>query len=120
MKKLFSKLKSDLGETLIEAMASLLIFTLASIGLFSMISSASRINEQADIASTKHYEQMKVAEGAEGEPGTKRDVVIELTPIEGSGLSAKTVITFEDVDVYQSEEGALYAYYKNNDEGGAG
>ena len=121
MKKLFAKLKSDLGETLVEAMASLLIFTLASIGLFSMISSSARINKQADDASTKHYEQMMVAEGAEGVPDkTGQSVKIEFTPAEGSGLSQKTVITFVDVDVYQSDDGddALYAYYKHVDGGG--
>ena len=47
MKALFRKLKSKVGESLIETLCAILIFTMASIIMYSMVTSAGDINRTA-------------------------------------------------------------------------
>jgi len=47
LKKMLKRLRSAKGESLIESMAAILIFTLASIILLAMISTSARLNKTA-------------------------------------------------------------------------
>ena len=101
MKKL---LRDQRGETLVEVLAAILIFTLSSIILYSMVTSASKVNLKAREVFDSIGTQMAVAEHAETKVGTEK---IKMT------LENGTVICDTDVDVYRAEgENTLYSYYK--------
>ena len=47
MKQMLNKLKSKAGESLVESLAAILIFTMASIVMYTMVTTASDINLKA-------------------------------------------------------------------------
>ena len=47
MKQILNKLRSRAGESLVESLAAILIFTMASIVMYSMVTTASDINLKA-------------------------------------------------------------------------
>ena len=104
MKQILNKLRSRAGESLVESLAAILIFTMASIGMFSMVTSAADINQTAKEADRTSQEQLLIAEQGEGR-GTPGTVTMTLT----SGDNTINVIV-ADVDIYGTE-GGLYAYY---------
>ena len=71
MKYIYIRLRSRCGETLVEAMISILVFTLSSVLLFSMITAATNINKATRDADAERQAQLSVAEadpvnGADG------------------------------------------------------
>ena len=106
MNKILNKLRSKAGESLVEALAAILIFTLASVGMFSMVSAAARINETAKETDRKYQAEMTYAE--QGETNAETGVVtMTLT----HGTDTINVIV-ADADIYGTEDG-LFAYYKH-------
>ena len=105
MKKLFSRLRNARGETLVEALVSILIFTLSSILLFSMLVSASNINRAARAADADRQSQLNFAEAE-----TATDLPASVS-ISCPGLYSGSTQT---VSVYISRQapGALYSYYR--------
>lgn len=105
MNKILNKLRSKAGESLIESLAAILIFTLASVGMFSMVTAAARINETAKATDREYQTQMTYAEQGEtaGESG-----VVTMTLTRGTEIINVIVA---DVDLYGTE-GGLFAYYK--------
>ena len=102
MKKLLKKLRSNAGETLVELMAAILVFTFASILLFSMITAATNINRAAKESDAAISSELKVAEqkvAANKESGVNVSVKI-------SG----TVVDTEAVDLYRKDASSLYSY----------
>jgi len=57
-------IRSRKGETLVEAMVSILIFTLSSIILFTMISAATNINRSVKAADATRQTQLEIAEAS--------------------------------------------------------
>lgn len=114
MNKVLKRLKSRGGETLVESMAAILIFTFGSIIMLSMVTAAADINKAAKEADAKHRDQMATVEKGDG-AGTQGVIVFTY----GSAGNAKTESA--DVRVYSLEEDGLYAYYPVapvSDEGG--
>lgn len=109
MKKILSRLKSKKGETLVESMAGILIFTFGSIIMLSMITSAADINTAAKEADRQYFEDMVVVEMANAPSANYEDPKVSFTvkPKE----SAASISSSEKVDVYAGP-GGLYAYYK--------
>lgn len=108
MDKLLKRIKNKCGETLIESVISILIFTFASIIMLTMISAANNINQTAKDNDREHYEQL---------------VVAELAP-DGSGVTKTVNFTIDGEDVTEyvqvfGTDGGLYAYYKQTPGGGA-
>ena len=105
MNKIMNKLRSKAGESLIESLAAILIFTMASVGMFSMVSAAARINETAKQSDREYQEQMAHAEQGEvaGESG-----VVTMTLSRG-GTEEDIRVIVADVDLYGTEDG-LFAY----------
>lgn len=102
MRKLFHDKK---GETLVEVMAAILIFTLSSIILYSMVTSASRVNKQADEWDKNLETQVAIVEMAQtvSDEGT---VYLR----KGTGAEPMKSIT---VELFKSAEGdELYSYKK--------
>lgn len=111
MKQILNKLRSRAGESLVESLAAILIFTMASIGMFSMVTAAADINQTAKEADRRNQEQMLIAEQGEG-TGASGTVTMTLV----SGENTINVIV-ADVDIYGTE-GGLYAYYHSVSLGG--
>ena len=66
MKKAIKKLRSKSGETLIESIAAILVFTLSSILFFSMVNAAANINITTKEADRAYYTQQVLAEAGTG------------------------------------------------------
>jgi len=105
MKPFFEKLKSRAGESLIESMIAILIFTLSSIVMYSMVTAAGDINATAKSRDLETQQQMAAAEKGEG-AGTAGQVSVSIVL---GGSSA--VISTEDVEIYGDPENTLYSYY---------
>lgn len=65
MKAIITRINSQAGETLVESMAAILIFTFASIIMLSMVSSAADINASVKEADREYFEDMVIVELAE-------------------------------------------------------
>lgn len=77
MNNLYRRLHENRGETLIESMAAILIFTFASILLLTMLSAAKEINHTAAQWDASRKANMELAEMAEQEavPATVEFVI---------------------------------------------
>ena len=109
MKQVLNKLKNKAGETLVETMAAILIFTFGSIIMLNMITSAVEINKMAEDADRQYLEDMKAVEMLDHKkPGDDHFVRIETD----KDLLRNPFRPKIPVDVYGSENGTLYAYYQ--------
>ena len=120
MKKIILKLKSKAGESLVESMAAILIFTLSSIALLSMISASADINRTAKVADEQFQKQMTVVEKAEStdaETGTRAETgyvtfMINKDPNNPVSVAQDKVYICQEKD----NDSALYAYYLDRSE----
>lgn len=109
VKSLFCKLKSRKGESLVESLAAILIFTMSSIAMYSMVTSAADINMTVKEVEKVREQEMLVAERGEG------------TPVEGSITMTMGSNSIATVPVYvYGEEGELFSYFADAPAGGAG
>lgn len=107
MRRIAERMKRKSGETLIESLVSILIFTCASIIMLTMITAAGDINRRAKDADRAHFSQMTAAEMAEGEAVANGTVTFTV-----NGVSESVC-----VDVY-GQGTDLYAYYATEPTGG--
>lgn len=111
--KLIRKLRSQTGETLVESMASILIFTMASIILLSMIATASKINVTAKKVDAAVRTELYAAEAQEGD-GETGSITVSYT-VTGVGGTRTESAPPIPVSIYSSGENTLYSYsYSNN------
>ena len=103
MKAMFRKLKSKIGESLVETLCAILIFTMASIIMYSMVTSAGDINRTAKEMDAKNQAHMIAVE--KGEDGAKNGSAVIRFNLDGATIAEPTV------DVYGGEEDSLYAYF---------
>ena len=103
------KLLNKKGESLVESLVAILIFTMASIILYSMVTTASKINMEAKENDKNIASQLAVAEHAEIPVGDGK-VIISIKDI-ASGTAEK--ISETNVKVYRdnSKDGTLYSYF---------
>lgn len=120
MERLIRKLKSKAGESLVESMAAILIFTLSSIALLSMISASADINRTAKVADEQFQEQMVYVEKAErtdAETGTRAKTGYVTFKI---NKDPNNPVSVAEDKVYICQEtgnnSALYAYYLDRSE----
>ncbi len=114
MNKVTKKIRSNKGESLIESLVSILIFTLASIMLYTMLSTSVKLNQAAKDADAKHELEMIYAEHAEdvyglesGKGGAGR-VKIALD----DGGAGRELINYK-VNLHRLDEDSLYSYEKD-------
>lgn len=100
MKQIISKLRSRAGESLVESLMAILIFTLASIVMYSMVTAAADINMTAKETDRSIQEQLVIAEKAEGTPATGTVTM---------KLGSETIDT-STVYIYGGN-GSLYSYF---------
>ena len=103
MKTLLRKLKSKAGESLIESLAAILIFTMASIVMYSMVTTAGDLNRTAKEMDNANQQHMIAVE--KGLPEFKNGTAT-ITFSLGS-----TEIAEADVDIYGGQDGSLFTYF---------
>lgn len=105
MTAFFKKLKSKAGESLVESLCAILIFTMASIVLFSMVSAAADINATAKEKDAENQAHLVAVEKGEVKNGGG---TVTFTLGEGTGA---VEIAEVEVDVYGGQNGSLFAYF---------
>ncbi len=105
----FKKLKSKAGESLVESLCAILIFTMASIVMFSMVSAANDINGEAKEQDKKNQAHLVAVEKGEEEyrngpenKGKSGTVTFKI----GSDTIASV-----DIDIYGGKDGSLYSFF---------
>ncbi len=112
MKKIIRKLKSKAGESLVESMAAILIFTLSSIALLSMISASADINRTAKVADRQFQKQMTVVEKAESTDAETGYVTFTVNDDTDHPVAQDKVYICQE----KGNNSALYAYYLDRSE----
>ena len=105
MKKIMKKLRSRKGESLIEVLCAILIFTMSSVGMYSMVMAANNINAAAKEADRANQEAMAIVEKAEGDPTSKGSITVTVTDSAGNKEDVKI-----PVDIYES--GDLFSFFR--------
>lgn len=98
------KLKTQNGETLIEAMVSLLIALLSVMFLTTSVLTAANINKATREADEKFADELKYAEGriaAEGKEVVQNEIWIDFQSVDDVRV---------DVDVYGGKDGMFISY----------
>lgn len=103
MKALFRKLKSKAGESLVETLAAILIFTMASVVMYSMVTTAADINSTVKEKDKQNQVQMVAVE--KGDPAAKTGEGT-VTFYLGSHKIAET-----SVDIFGGENESLYSFF---------
>lgn len=111
MNKIFNKLCSRKGESLIESLAAILVMTLASIVMYSMVTAAADINTKAKNNDLAIQQQMDVAERADRATGEGTIYMY----IEYNDEQNK--VAEVDVDIF-GIEGGLFSYFAKEVSGG--
>ena len=105
MKKVLHNQK---GETLIETLAAILIFTMASIALYSMVMTAAKLNHSARTTETRVQDQLVFAERADT-PVKAAQIHMKINVVNGGPVELPPV----DVQVFQEgSSDSLYSYFK--------
>ena len=102
MKTIFKKLKNKAGESLVESLAAILIFTMASIVMYTMVTAAGDINSTAKQMDAENQAHMVAVEKGEPE-ATNGTADITFT------LGSQTIAE-QTVDIYGGEGGSLFTY----------
>ena len=107
MTAFFKKLKSKIGESLIESLCAILIFTMASVVLYSLVTAAADINNTAKVQDAENQAHLVAVE--KGEPSAKNgSAVVTFTMKKGN---QDITIAAVDVDIYGGRGGSLYTYF---------
>jgi len=117
MNRILRKLRAKRGESLIEALFAILIFTFASITMYSMVMSGMSITKKSMDADVANQAQMIVAERAEGE-GKPASVSLTLTETPAGETDRK--LGEVAVNIFGGDNGELYAYYVDGTAGSEG
>ncbi len=107
MKAMLKKLKSKAGESLVESLAAILIFTLASVAMYTMVTTAADLNQTVKEMDEKNLSHLNAVEMAL--PAYKNGAA-EIQFKLGSNVIAEV-----DVDVYGGQNGSLYTYFVHTD-----
>ena len=108
----FHKLKSRAGETLIESLCAILVFTLASILMFSLISAAGDINAERKESDDRN--QTHLIDLETGAEDLRNGTAVLTFTMDGS-----TILTV-DADIYGGQEEMPFAYFLAPDIGAGG
>ena len=112
MHKILRKLRSTAGESLVEALVAILIFTLASVALFTMVDASNTINRTAKEKDAYIQEQMVEAEKAQT-PAATGKAVFAFRKADGTPLMPDGKPTTElDVFIYGQPADGLFSYFK--------
>ena len=104
------KLLNNKGESLVESLVAILIFTLSSILLYTMLSTATNLNRAAKEADEAHQQQMIYAEQADSLIGSANPDLPSSGKVKFT-LTDQSVDLFSDnVKLYRLDPDSLYSY----------
>ena len=106
-----NKLKNKKGESLVETLAAILIFTMASIALYSMVTTAAGVNRRVKLEDQSYQEQMDVAERAEV-PAASGTIVMTMNVQLPGGATEPVEVARESVNVYRKDKDSYFSYFK--------
>ena len=107
MHKKKRRLRSRRGETLVESLVSILIFTFASILFLSMVASAARINGTVRKADAAYAAQQQVVETGPSAANAQESAGTVTFTCQGHTIASKSVTVVRQAGV----ENSAYAYY---------
>lgn len=111
MKTILTRLKETRGETLIESMIAILIFTFASILFLTLVTAAANINTTVKEADESFQTQQLAVETAPGESAPIAQAVLYKDINENNtNDESETVAAVAMKVVAEDEDNALYAY----------
>ena len=110
MKAILKKLKSKAGESLVESLAAILVFTMASIVMYSLVTSAANINRTAKEMDAQNQAHMIAVEM--GEQEAKNGTATVTMTLNGETIAQDVV------DIYGGQDGSLYTYFIQTGGGG--
>lgn len=108
MNMIFKKLCSRKGESLIESLAAILVVTMASIVMYSMVTSAADINTKAKNNDLAVQEQLAVAE--RGDDPDDDGTITMVIRVDGRNEDVASL----PVDIY-GNDGELFSYFVKGD-----
>lgn len=107
MRAMLNKLKSKAGESLVESLAAILIFTMASIVMYSMVSTSADLNQKVKEMDEKNQQHLIAVEtGLSGYKNGAAEIKFELGGNE---------IASVNVDVYGGQDDSLFTYFVHTD-----
>ena len=120
MKILMRKLRAKAGESLVESLAAILIFTMASIILFSMVTTAADINTKAKEQDALNQQYLIGVEKGENKTGAG---FVSITMVDAAGntksVASVNVDVYGGVDEAQNYDAdALYSFFVTEPTGG--
>lgn len=112
MKTILTKLKSARGESLIETMAAILIFTFASILFLSLVTSAANINISVNEADEAFQAQQAAVEATPGAAAPTAAAVLFVDKNNDGVINDdEKIATANMALVTTGDEDSLYTYY---------
>lgn len=112
MKTILTKLKSTRGESLIETMAAILIFTFASILFLSLVTSAANINISVNEADEAFQAQQAAVEATPGAAAPTAAAVLFVDKNNDGVINDdEKIATANMALVTTGDEDSLYTYY---------
>lgn len=115
MNKILRRLHSKAGESLIESMAAILIFTMGSIIMLSMVSTAADINTKAKAADISYNKQIVAAEMTSDDARVAGDCIATISISKGGSTISETIPV--EIFCHPEETDPLYTFYET---GGSG
>ena len=103
MKTILKKLKSKAGESLVETLAAILIFALASVIMYSMVTTAGKINATAKEMDAQNQAHLVAVE--KGEESYKNGTAMVRFTIGAEEIARTTV------DIYGGQNDSLFTYF---------
>lgn len=116
MKRLIARLRSSVGETLVESMVAILVFALSSLLLYSMITAANEINRITQKSDLERQEQLSIAEAGNETRPSSVDLSVRSTKSGGSTFEpeASYTVHIAQKETAEGESTALYSYFRSN------
>lgn len=118
MNRFLKKLKSKAGESLVETLCAIMIFTMASVVLFSLVSAAADINGKAKQKDQENQQNLLAVERGQYAVANGSATVTFTIEVPGTSGNRTEQIAQVPVDVYGGKNGGLYAYFVHADPSG--
>ena len=116
MKKIMKRLCSKAGESLVESMAAILIFTMGSIIMLSMVSTAADINTTAQKEDDSYNKQIVAAEMTDLEYQSIGNVKITINNTDSDEIEVE-IFRYKPKQGEEAIENPLHTFYKREVEG---
>lgn len=111
MNKILRRLRSKAGESLIESMAAILIFTMGSIIMLSMVSTAADINVKTKDADDSYNDQVAAAEMTDMRYQTSGEMEITINNVPSGEVDVE-IFRYKPKAGEEPVENPLYTFYK--------